>query len=329
MKENKLYLHLMAVLAISGALAALLPSLATATQCLVMGIAALGGTFLLGKVGLLSFAQAAFFGAGSYAAGLAGLHLNVGALGMLAAGMVAAGVVGLLVGCVATRRRGVYFIMMTLALGQLAFFIAYAWSDLTGGDNGLASVPRAPLSIAGHSLLSLESPGVFYGFCVLCLLLTYAALHCFSRSPFGAVLAAIRENEDRAIAAGYNVYWFKVGAIVASAGAAGVAGALYAMFLRFVPLSNIDFTMVNHLVLVTLIGGTGSLMGGVLGGVAYELLSHTLAEVWDRWLLLLGLALIGIGVWMQSGLWGLWEALLRRVRPGQDSKEGFDERRHA
>lgn len=320
MRDHRLPLHLLAILALAGGLAVSMPSLATATQCVVMAVAALGGTFLLGKVGLLSFAQAAFFGAGSYAAGLAGLHLHAGALGMLAAGVAVAAFAGLLVGCIATRRRGVYFIMMTLALGQLAFFIAYAWSDLTGGDNGLASVPRGALTIGGFELTPLETPAAFYGFCVACLVVTYAALHGVSRSPFGSVLAAIRENEDRAIAAGYNVYWFKVGAIVMSAAATGVAGALYAMFLRFVPLSNIDFAMVNHLVLVTLIGGTGSLMGGVLGGVAYELLSHFLVGLWERWLLLLGLALIFIGVWMQSGLWGLLEALARRVRGSQDKK---------
>jgi len=329
MRDERLTLHLVAILALALGLALLMPSLATATQCMVMAIAALGGTFLLGKVGLLSFAQAAFFGAGSYAAGLAGLHLNAGALGMLAAGVVVATLVGLLVGCIATRRRGVYFIMMTLALGQLVFFVAYVWSDLTGGDNGLGSVPRPAFGLGGHDLLALDSPTAFYVFCVACLMLTYAALHCVSRSPFGSVLAAIRENEDRAIAAGYRVYWFKVGALAVSAAATGVAGALYAMFLRFVPLSNIDFTMVNHLVLVTLIGGVGSLMGGVLGGIGYELLSHVLSGLWQRWLLLLGVALVLIGVWMQAGLWGLVEALAQRMRGRKSLKGGSDERRHA
>lgn len=330
MRDGKLPLHLMAILLLALGLAWLMPSLATATQCLLMAIAALGGTFLLGKVGLLSFAQAAFFGAGSYAAGLAGLHLNAGALGMLAAGAGVAALTGLLVGCISTRRRGVYFIMMTLALGQLAFFIAYAWSDVTGGDNGLGSVPRpALLSPGGQDLLKLDSPLAFYSLCVACLLLVYAALHAVGRSPFGAVLAAIRENEDRAIAAGYRVFWFKVGAITIAAAATCVAGALYAMFLRFVPLSNIDFTMVNHLVLVTLIGGTGSLMAGVLGGIGYELLSHLLVGLWQRWLLLLGIALVVIGVWMQAGLWGLVEAVARRVSGQGAVKGGPDARRHA
>lgn len=328
MRDRRLSLHLLGIVLIAAALALLMPSLATVAQCLVMAIAALGGTFLLGKVGLLSFAQAAFFGSASYASGLAGLHLHAGAIGMLAAGVCCAAAVGLLIGCVAARRRGVYFIMMTLALGQLAFFVTYAWSDLTGGDNGLTAVPRAPLSLGGLALVSLDSPTAFCAFCVACLLLTYGALHCVSRSPFGSVLAAIRENEDRAAAAGYNVYLFKVGAMVISAAATGVAGALYAMFLRFVPLSNIDFGMVNQLVLMTLIGGTGSLMGGVVGGVAYELLSHLLVGLWQRWLLLLGLALIFIGVWMQQGLWGLMEGLAQRLRGAQDNGSS-DERRHA
>lgn len=329
MRDERLWQRLGTIVLIALVLALTMPSLATATQCMLMAAAALGGTFLLGKVGLLSFSQAAFFGAGSYAAGLAGLHLDAGALGMLGAGVSVAAFTGLVVGSIATRRRGVYFIMMTLALGQLAFFIAYAWADVTGGDNGLGSVPRPALSLFGQALTGLDSPAAFYVFTTVCLLLIYTLLHCVSRSAFGSVLAAIRENEDRAIAAGYRVYWYKVGAMVIAAAATGLAGALYAMFLRFVPLSNIDFTMVNHLVLVTLIGGTGSLMAGVLGGVGYELLSHLLVSLWQRWLLLLGIALVFIGVWMQSGLWGLVEAVARRLGGQGNEKGGSDERRHA
>lgn len=316
------------IVAIAAVLGLALPSYAIATQCMVFAMAAIGGTFLLGQVGLLSFAQAAYFGAGAYAAGLAGIRLGFGSLGMIAVGMLFAAVVGALIGLCATRRRGVYFIMMTLALGQLAYFVSYAMSDWTGGDNGLSDVPRGALSIAGFGGLKLDSPLVFYVFVVGCLLLAYAVLLGVARSPLGTSLAAIRENENRAIAAGYNVYLLKVSAMALSAAVVGAAGALYAMFLRFAPLNNVDFTMVEHLVLITLFGGTGSLLGGVFGGVAFELLSHVLSSAWDRWLLLLGLALIAVGVWMQGGLWGAYSNVLRRFRGAPDEETRHD-RRHA
>lgn len=322
------WIDLLAIVALAGALGVLLPSTAIATQCVIFAIAAIGGTFLLGKVGLLSFAQAVYFGTAGYCAALAGIHWHVGALGMLGAGVGAAGAAGAVVGLVATRRRGVYFIMMTLALGQLAFFVAYVASDVTGGDNGLAGVPRPPLSVADWRLASLESSAAFYAFATACLLVTYYLLHCVSRSPFGSVLASIRENEDRSIAAGYNVYLFKVLAMAVSAAATGVAGSLYVMFLRFAPLSNIDFTMVEHLVLITLFGGTGSLMGGILGGMAYELVSHLLAAAWDRWLLPLGAVFVVVGVWFQGGLWGAVDSALARFR-GAPPKEARRDASHS
>lgn len=310
-------------------LALALPSLALATECLVFAIAALGGNFLLGRVGLLSFGQAAFFGLASYGTGLLMLHTAVGGSAAILGGVLVAGVAGLLVGAIAVLRRGVYFIMLTLALGQMFFFVAYAASELTGGDNGLQNVPRSPLSVAGFVLASLDAPWRMYLLAVVCLIACYFLLHCIARSPFGAVLEAIRENEDRAIALGYNTRAYKLVAFVVSALIAGVAGALYALFLRFVPLSNIDFSMNERLLIMTILGGTGSLFGGVLGGIGFTLLASLLSSFWAHWMLILGAVLLLVSVWMRGGLWSAVERLIHAMTGRQQvSPRGHHGDRH-
>lgn len=310
-----------ALLGLSALLALALPSVSLATECLVFAIAALAGNFLLGSVGLLSFGQAVFFGLSSYAAGLTMVHAGTGSLAAVIVGVLVAAAAGLIVGAISVLRRGVYFIMLTLALGQMFFFITYAASDLTGGDNGLQNVPRNPLSIGGVTLVALDDPRLMYLLVVAALVLCYLALTRIIHSPFGAVLAAIRENEDRAISIGYNSRAYKLAAFVISSMIAGVGGALYALFLRFVPLSNIDFSMNERLLIMAILGGTGSLFGGVLGGVGFTLLASVLSGFWAHWMLLLGATLVVVSIWMRGGLWSGVERALQIITPNTAPKE--------
>ncbi|HET9020011.1 MAG TPA: branched-chain amino acid ABC transporter permease [Acetobacteraceae bacterium] len=294
-----------------------LPSIAMATEALIFVIATLGCTLLLGQVGLLSFGQAIFFGAGAYVCGLSLLHLGVGTLAALVLTLLASIAVGLFVGILATQKRGIYLVMLTLALSQMFYFLAYAMADVTGGDNGLLNIPRPALALGGATLLSLQTPRSFYVFVAIVFLAVYLFLVLLTASPFGSTLAAIRENEDRAAALGYNARAFKVAAFVASASVTGIGGGLYALFLNFAPLSNIDVSMSERIIIMTILGGTGSLFGGVLGAAFFVVLGNVLSALWPRWLLLIGLMLMMVASYMRGGLlsgveWALDRAGLRR-----------------
>ena len=295
-----------------------LPSVALATEVLIFVIATLGCTLLLGYVGLLSFGQAIFFGAGAYVCGLALLHLGVGTLAAMALTVLGSMAVGLFVGVLATQKHGIYFVMLTLAMSQMFYFLAYAMADVTGGDNGLLDLPRPALAFGGVTLLSLRTPLSFYVFVALVFLAIYLFLCLVVASPFGSTLIAIRENEDRAASLGYNARVFKVAAFVASAAVTGIAGGLYALFLNFAPLGNIDAAMSERIIIMTILGGTGSLFGSVLGAAFFVVLGNFLSAIWPRWLLLIGLLLMLVASYLHGGLlsgveWALERTGARRL----------------
>ncbi|MBR1220536.1 branched-chain amino acid ABC transporter permease [Bradyrhizobium sp. U87765 SZCCT0131] len=302
----------LAVAAVAVVLPLALPSAALATECLIFAMAALGCNLLLGRVGLLSFGQAIFFGAGSYCAGILLIRYDVGLIAALAAAVVLAGLLGAAIDVIATQRHGIYFIMLTLALTQMAFFLCYAASDLTGGDNGLLNVPRPDLSVLGHPLVSFAQPLQFYAFvAVVCV----GVFFLFARlvdSPFGATLVAIRDNEDRAIAIGYDVRRYKILSLVLSAAVTGLAGALYAMALKFVPLANVDLAMSERIIVMTILGGTGTLFGPMLGSVAVVVLSYVLSDIWARWQIVLGALLVLVAFGLRGGLSSLLDPLFRK-----------------
>jgi branched-chain amino acid transport system permease protein len=287
-----------------------LPSVSMATEVLVFVIAALGCNLLLGYAGLLSFGQGIFFGIGAYAAGLTMIHLGTGIVAGLAAAAAVSGIAGIVVGALSIQKRGIYFVMLTLAFAQMFYFVAYAAADVTGGDNGLLNVPRPPLDAFGVRLLSLATPGSFYTLAAIVFLVIFVFLERVVASPFGSTLVAIRENEERAIALGYNTRIFKVVAFAISGTVTGIAGGLYALFLNFAPLSNIDVGMSERILIVTILGGTGSLFGSFLGGTFYVVLSNLLSGLWARWLLILGLVLIVTVLYVRGGLWSAVERLV-------------------
>ncbi|MDP9153279.1 MAG: branched-chain amino acid ABC transporter permease [Pseudomonadota bacterium] len=292
----------------------ILSSGSLATEVLVYALAALGCNLLLGATGLLSFGQGIFFGLGSYSAGLVltktGLQIPLALVAAMLVGALAAA----LVGWFSIRQRGTYFVMLTLAFGQMFYFLAYTSPDLTGGDNGLLGIPRPALSLFGKQLVPLASPWQFYGFVAVLFLLAFWILMRVSHSVFGRTLLAIRDNEARAAAVGYDVKRFKLAAFVVSGAVTGLAGALHALMTGIAPLSNIDYHTSEMILVMTVIGGTGNLFASVLGAAFYVLFSDWLSTLWPRWLLLLGLVLIGVSLFMQRGLWGLGERIVQRLR---------------
>ncbi|MBP0625370.1 branched-chain amino acid ABC transporter permease [Cupriavidus consociatus] len=285
-----------------------------ATEVLIYAMAAMACNLLLGYTGLLSFGQGIFFGLGSYAVGLALTRASLPVPLALLLAIVIGAAAAALVGWFAIRQRGTYFVMLTLAFSQMFYFLAYTAPGITGGDNGLLDIPRPPLSVAGHALVSLASPWQFYGFVAVLFLVVFFVALRVTESVLGRTLLAIRDNEERALAVGYNVKTFKLLAFMVSGAVTGLAGALHAMLTGIAPLTNIDYHASEMILVMTVIGGTSNIFASVLGAAFYVLLADWLSTLWPRWLMLLGFLLIAVSLFMQRGLWGLGATVWDRLR---------------
>ncbi len=276
-------------------------------QLLCFAMFACAYNLLLGFSGMLSFGHAAFFGVAAYAtAWLATAH-GWNAAPAILAGVVASMLVGLLVGVIAIRRRGIYFAMITLALAQLVYFVCLE-APFTGGENGLQGVPRGTL--LG---LPLRSDLLFY-YCVLAaFLLQYAFIRRVVASPFGQVLKAIRENEPRAISLGYDINRYRLLAFVLSATLAGFAGSLKALVLGFATLSDVQQSNSGEVILMTLLGGTGTFFGPVAGAAVVVTLQEYLSEVVGGWVtVIIGAVFVACVLSFRRGMVGTLAAYWRR-----------------
>jgi branched-chain amino acid transport system permease protein len=290
----------------------IVPYKGLATQVLVYGLFALGFNLLYGYTGLLSFGHAAYFGLGAYGAGITLAKLGWHSVwAALAIGVAAAGVGGALVGFFSLRRRGIYFAMLTLAFAQLFYFIAFHMADLTGGDDGLRGIPRLSLGLFGWQL-PLGNPLSFHYFTLFWVGLAVFALRRILDSPLGAVLAAIRENEDRAQACGYDVVRIKLVSFVFSALFAGLAGALDALRITVVPVEALYWSTSGQAVIMTLLGGAGTFFGPFVGAGTYLVLQDRLSQVIEAWPLVIGVLFMTFVLFLPQGIWG---TLLARLAP--------------
>ncbi len=228
---------------------------------------------LLGFTGLLSFGHAAFLGGAAYVAGHAikvwGLTPEVGLL----LGTAGGALLGLLFGWLAIRRQGIYFSMITLALAQMLFF-ACLQAPFTGGEDGLQGVPRGKL----FGIISLQSDLVMYYVALVIVVLAFLVIVRTIHSPFGQVLKGIKENEPRAISLGYDTHRFKLLAFVLSAALAGLAGSLKTLVLGFATLSDVHWTASGQVILMTLVGGLGTLSGPLIGSAVVVMLENKIGE---------------------------------------------------
>ena len=314
--------HLLLALAVVLVMPLMMQSGSLASEVLIFGLAAMGCNLLLGYTGLLSFGQGIFFGLGSYTIALTLTRWPL-PMPLALAAAVAMGALGAaLVGWVAIRQRGTYFVMLTLAFAQMFYFLAYSFPGLTGGDNGLMDIPRPSIAMAGITLWPLTSPWQYYGFVAAIFLMAFWLLQTASYSIFGRTLLAVRDNEERAGAIGYNLRLLKLQAFVISGAVTGLAGALHAMMTGTAPLANAEYHTSEMILVMTVIGGTGNLLASLLGSAFYLLMGDWLSTLWPRWLLLLGVVLMIVSLGMQRGLWGLGEtlwALVRRKDPAADT----------
>lgn len=282
-----------------------LPYTALATQILVYGLFALGFNLLYGYTGLLSFGHAAYWGLGAYGAGIVLAKFGWTSLwAALAVGVLTAGLGGALVGFFALRRKGIYFAMLTLAFAQLFYFIAFHLADLTGGDDGLRGIPQLPLGLLGWSI-SIGSPLAFHYFALAWAAVAVAGLRRVLASPFGAVLAAIRENADRAAACGYDVTRARLLSFVFSALITGLAGALDALRLNVVPVEALFWSTSGQVVIMTLLGGAGTFFGPFVGAGTFLLLGDRLSIVMaDSWPIVIGSIFMAFVLFLPRGIWG-------------------------
>jgi branched-chain amino acid transport system permease protein len=274
---------------------------------------------LLGFGRMLSFGHAAFFGSAAYATSwLITAHGAEPALGV-AAGMGVAAALGLIIGGLAIRRRGIYFAMITLALGQLVYFVCLQ-APFTGGENGLQGVPRGRLL----GVLPLRSDLVMYFLVLLAFVAVYLFIRRVVHSPYGQVLKAIRENEPRAISLGYDVNRYKLLAFVLSATLAGLAGSLNSLVLGFATLSDVQQSTSGEVVLMTLLGGTGTFFGPVVGAAVVVTLQEYLSDIAGGWVTaIIGVIFVACVLSFRRGIVGELEALaLRRSAALKDPAAG-------
>ncbi|MCP1575328.1 branched-chain amino acid transport system permease protein [Herbaspirillum rubrisubalbicans] len=233
---------------------------------------------LIGYTGLLSFGHAAFLGWAGYMCGQAlkvwGLPTELG----LVIGTLTGALIGLVMGLLAIRRQGIYFTMITLALAQMLFFVALQ-APFTGGEDGLQGVPRGKLL----GLLNLENDMTLYYVVLVIAVAGFALIVRTIHSPFGQVLKAIKENEPRAISLGYDVARYKLLAFVLSAGLSGLAGATKTLVLGFETLTDVHWSMSGLVVLMTLVGGLGTIVGPIVGAVIIIMLENKLGDI-GTWL---------------------------------------------
>ena len=290
-----------------------------ALEVLIWSLYAMGYNLLLGYGGLPSFGHGAFFGVGAYAAGLALKQLDVGLFAAMAAAITTAAVFGAFVAAFISHRRGIYYALMTIAFGQLAWFVSIKWHSVTGGEDGLLNIPRPQLDL-GFMQLSLTSHAALFYF-ALTLFATIAwALWYLIDTPFGRVLGAVKQNEMRAAYCGHNVWLIKFTVFVMSCAIAGLAGGLFALAQQSAYPNVMSLNNSGYVVMMVLIGGgLVSFWGPVIGAVFFIVARDLLGAYTETWLLWYGLLFMAVVLFKPEGIAGMIQQLRNRLRRRTDA----------
>jgi branched-chain amino acid transport system permease protein len=278
---------------------------ALGTRVLVLGLAAMSVNFLLGFTGVLSFGHAAYFGLGAYGAGLSLKFLAPSTPLSLVCGMLLGGFAGALLGALIARRRGVYFAMVTIAFGQVFYYIAFQWSSLTGGDDGLRGFSRQPLNLGVTTVDILSNANAFYYFVLLCVAIAVGVMGFILRSPFGRTMIAIRENERRARFLGIPVdrhIWI---AFTLSCFFMAFAGGLYALVNNFADPRGLHYSQSGDFVMMAVMGGMRRFWGPLLGAAVFVVLQDYLSSITVNWMSFVGILFIAIVLFFPRGLLGV------------------------
>ena len=278
---------------------------ALGTRVLVLGLAAMSLNFLLGFTGVLSFGHAAWFGLGAYGCGMILKFIALSTPLAVLAGMLLGGVMGGLLGALIVRRRGVYFAMVTIAFGQVFYYIAFQWSSVTGGDDGLRPFYRQPLHLGFATVDILNNATSFYYFVLLCFALAVAAMAFILRSPFGRTMVAIRENERRARYLGIPIELHIWIAFTLSCFFVAYAGSLYALVNNFADPKGLHYSQSGDFVIMAVMGGMRSFWGPLLGAVVFVVLQDYLSSVTINWQIYIGFMFVVVVLFFPRGLLGL------------------------
>lgn len=284
-----------------------------ALEIMIWMLFALGHNLLLGHAGLPSFGHGAYFGIGAYAFGLMQLRADAGLMSAMACAVLAAALFGAFVAAFISHRRGIYYALLTIAFGQVAWFVAGKWHRVTGGEDGLLNIKRPDLDL-GFVDLPLRSNEAFFYFSLVVFALVLAGLWRLVHSPFGRVLRAIKQNEMRAAFVGHHVWLYKWLAFVISASIAGLAGSLFAMAQQSAYPNVMSLHNSGFVVMMVLIGGgLVSFWGPVIGALVFILARDLLGAYTEAWLLWYGLLFIVMVLFQPDGVAGMVQSLRARL----------------
>jgi branched-chain amino acid transport system permease protein len=286
--------------------------LSLVVKMVIFALFAMSLDLLIGYGGMASLGHAAYFGIAAYTTGILALRLGWNTWLALPAGVLIAAATAALFGLLALRTRGSYFLMITLALSQVLWGIAFGWRSLTGGDDGLPEVPRPELNLPW----SFADNTAFYYFVLVIVGAATLLLIRIVNSPFGYALRGIRESETRMLALGYNVWRYKFVAFVLAGTFAGLAGCLYVYFNRFVSPDYVHVVRSAEVLLMVILGGAGTLIGPAIGAAIITVLENLISTFTERWLFLIGVIYVLVALFAPSGIMGLARKFRqRRVKP--------------
>ena len=276
-----------------------------ATRIVVMGLAAMSLNFLLGFTGVLSFGHAAYFGLGAYGTAMAIKYWGVGSIPAIGLGMIVATIAAMIIGALIIKLRGVYFAMVTIAFGQVFYFIAFRWNAVTGGDDGLTGWRRLPLNIGFAEIDIVQTDRAFYYFALSIFAVCVAAMAVLLNSPFGRSLIAIRENERRARFLGVPIEFHVWLSFVISCLFVSAAGGLYALLNNFIDPRALRVDLSGNLVIMAVLGGMRSFWGPLIGAAIFVALQDYVSSQTQNWMSVIGLVFVLVVRFFPRGILGM------------------------
>lgn len=293
----------------------MLPSylLVLLSQGLIYSIAAMSLDLLVGYTGLSSLGHAAFFAIGAYATGILATKMNISFGSSLGVSIVFSAGAAAIVGFLALRAAGIYFLMITLAIAMCIWGLIYRLTSLTGGDNGISGIARPDLGIP----FSMDSPLWFYYFILILFAFCFLFCFIFVRSPFGKTLIGIKDSESRMKVLGYNVWLHKYLVFVIACGFAGLAGNLYAYYNGFVSPNLSQLSQCIGFVLMVSLGGSGTLIGPIIGAFIITVLENVVSLYTERWVMILAATYVASALYAPEGILGLLRRLQKRKMTGE------------
>jgi len=276
-----------------------------ATRVLVLGLAAMSLNFLLGFTGVLSFGHAAYFGLGAYGAGLTLKYLAPSTPLAILVGVAVGTLAAMVIGALIVKLRGIYFAMVTIAFGQVFYFIAFRWNSVTGGDDGLTGWHRLPLNLGFTQIDTLANDKAYYYFVLLIFAVATGVMALLLRSPFGRTLLAIRENERRARFLGIPIERHIWIAFVISCFFASLAGTLYALLSNFTDPRALHWTLSGNFVIMAVLGGMRSFWGPLVGAAIFVVLQDYVSSQTQNWMFFIGVFFVLVVLFFPRGVLGL------------------------